>query len=195
VALIFNCFDKERHAQDILFHQYDLAQAGCPIGSGNGRDAWLGADAFQPMRRLAERVNAAVDWVEVAVAVNLIVEPLLGRFLFNEILWLPATAHGDTLTPVLLSEAENDRQRNIAWASSLVALLIGDPADGELNRELLNGWIGTWVDPVIEAAHGLAPFAKLAGVAPERALSALEGEWGALLATLDLDVPVPVGVS
>ena len=187
VAMVFNSFDKERHAQDILFHQHDLVKAGCPVGAEDRLDAWLQVPELQPLRRLAERINGASDWVEVAVAVNLVIEPILGQFLFNEVIWNPATAHGDTLTPVLLMEAENDRQRNIAWTASLVTLLLDEGPDRQHNRGLLNGWVSAWLDPTVEAARGLDPIAKLAGVDGSRTLEAVGTQWQNLLEALGLE--------
>jgi methane monooxygenase component A beta chain/propane monooxygenase small subunit len=155
VALVFNAFDKERHGQDILFHQHDLHASGVSVGQGDGREAWLQSDAFQPLRRLVEELNACPDWGEVVLATNLIIEPLLCRWIFNEALWANAGAHGDRVTPIVLAEAENDRVRNLAWTAAMVKLLLEDPEHGSHNRSLLQHCVESWRPLVLEAATAL----------------------------------------
>ena len=192
VALVFNSFDKERHAQDILFHHFDLLALGRPVGTDDRREAWLTAPSFQPLRRLAEQLLAADDWAETAVVVNLLVEPVLSRFLYNELIWSRASVHGDPLTPVLLLEAENDRQRNIAWTRELVAMLIADAVDGAHNQALIDSWLRTWLGPVGEAIDALDSAAKLVEVDPDVALATLEREWHELLAGCGLDAGLTI---
>lgn len=181
VALIFNAADKERHAEDILYHQYDLCQAGVAVGDSDRRAEWLGDPLLQPMRRLVEQLNAVTDWCEVAVAVNLVVEPLLCRFMYNEIIDAQARDHGDAVTTIVLAEAESDRQRNIEWVLALVRMVSGDDMHQDANQALINGWIGTWATEVAAVLESLRPVAERAETSYEDAVSRVQVQWQQLI--------------
>ena len=189
VAFVFNAFDKERHAQDILFHQYDLVAAEVPVGHDDRRDLWLHESSIQPARALVEHVNAISDWGEGAVAINLVVEPLLGRFVCNEVLWAGSALHGDFLTPVVLAEAENDRQRNQTWTVAMVGMLLAEPMHADHNREVINRWLGRWYPEVAAVMEALTPFAQCAGVDSISAEKAVGLSWRDLIAACGLSAP------
>lgn len=193
VALILNSSDKERHAQDIVFYHYDLGEAGVPVGPDDRRTDWMEDLTLQGLRRLVEQVNATPDWAEVALMTNLVVEPLVGRYLFNEVLWVAAAAHRDVTTPAILLEAENDRQLNIGAMGALARLVLADATHADDNRKLVESWIATWYARAAEAMDTLAPVAQRIGVDPGPARRAVEDGWRSLLAKVGLGVPAEVG--
>lgn len=193
LALIFNATDKERHAEDILYHQYDLRQADVAVGGSDRRAEWLDDPLLQPMRRLAERLNACADWCEIAVAINLVVEPLLCRFIYNDIIGMQAQGHGDVVTPVVVAEAESDRQRNIEWVMALVRMVAGEEVHGDANRAIINDWIVAWVTEVIPALESLRPAAERAGTDYEDALTRIQLEWRQLIEGSGLEPAAPLG--
>lgn len=172
VAGALHSIDKQRHAEDILFYHYDLLQAGVPAGDDSRRTTWLDDPLFQPSRELIERVVATADWGEVMMAVNLVVEPLLGRFLFNEVLLRNAAVHGDHTTAPILLEAESDRQRNLDWTVELVQLLLGDVEYGDANRAVLNEWLATWNSRAEDVVESLRPLCERAGADHDEAVAA-----------------------
>ncbi|MDQ1490919.1 MAG: propane 2-monooxygenase small subunit [Actinomycetota bacterium] len=192
LTLILNSSDKERHAQDIVFYHYDLAEAGVPVGADVRLSRWLEDPALQGLRALVEHINATSDWAEVALVVNLLVEPLLSRFLFNELLWQAAAAHRDVTTPAILGEAENDRQLNIAAMVSFASLVLDDETHGEHNRGLVEGWLTSWYPEIVAAMETLAPVAERVGVDTGEARSTVEAAWRSLLAGSSLGVPAGV---
>jgi propane monooxygenase small subunit len=188
VALLYNSVDKERHAEDILFHQYDLLHAGVPIGQSDRKDEWLSDNQLQPMRRLVEDINATRDWCEVLMSVNLVVEPLLGRLIYSEMLASSATRHGDHVTGVILAEAESDRQRNIEWTCALADMLLSDPQHGDRNRELINSFLGYWVAEVRVVMGTLSQVAERAGIDLDAATRRVTHDWKVLVEQCRLDV-------
>jgi hypothetical protein len=191
-AFIFNSSDKERHAQDIVFHHHDLGAAGVPVGADDRHQQWMENPVLQGLRELAERINATPDWGEVALVTNLLVEPLVGRFLFNELLWAGAGPHHDTTTPAILLEAENDRQTNITAMSAFAELLLTDTAAGDHNRQVIEGWITQWYPLLARVIDSLAPVADRVGVDAVGARAAVEESWRSMLAGTRLGVPAEV---
>ena len=160
-ALSFDAVDKERHAQDIIFLHHDLIAAGVDaVGEDPRRGLWLESPPFQPLRQLGERLMATSDWCEAAVAINLLVEPLLERFLCQEVLLPAAAGARDLTTPTLLSEAESDRQRNVACFSELTRMLLADERNATHNHGVLTTWVDEWTPHVLAAIDGLLPNAK-----------------------------------
>lgn len=172
VASAFHSVDKQRHAEDILFYHYDLLDAGVPAGTDSRRTTWLDDPLFQPTRELVERVIATADWGEIMMAVNLVIEPLLGRFLFNEVLLRNAAVHGDLTTPPILLEAESDRQRNLDWTVELVRLLLDDDEHGAANRTVLGEWLEAWTTRVDAVVASLRPVSERAGADHDQAVAA-----------------------
>ena len=192
LTLILNSSDKERHAQDIVFYHYDLVEAGVPISPDPRLSHWLEDPALQGLRKLVERINATPDWAEVALVVNLVVEPLVSRYLYNELLWPAAPAHQDGTTPAILLEAENDRQLNIAATVAFAGLLLDDETHGDHNRGLVEGWITAWYPEVVGAMEPLASVAERVGADAGAARTVVEDGWRALLAGCRLGVPAGV---
>ena len=187
------CCGIERNAEDILHHQYDLCAAGVAVGDSDRRAGWLSDPLLQPMRRLIERLNACADWCEVAVAINLVVEPLLCRFIFNEIIGAQACTHGDVVTPIVVAEAENDRQRNIEWTIALVRMLGGEDLYGDANRTLIDGWIAAWAAEVTPVLESLRPVAERAGARYTDAVTSIRVEWRQLIDHSGLTPVAPLG--
>ncbi|MDP1818590.1 MAG: hypothetical protein Q8K58_01685 [Acidimicrobiales bacterium] len=181
VAGAFQSIDKQRHAEDILFHHYDLRAAGLPVGDDGRRSAWLEDSQFQPMRELVERIIATRDWAEIIITVNLVVEPLLGRYLFNEVLLRQGAVHGDMTTGPILLEAESDRERNLDWTVDLVELLLTDEVHGGDNRGVLSTWLEQWTPRVDVVLESLRPVALRAGADHDAAVAAVRDGQATLL--------------
>ena len=180
-TFMFNATDKARHAQDIILYQLELLDAGVRLRADNAKEAWLKDPRFQSLRRLTERVLACRDWGELAVAVNLIVEPLVSQLIYEEILGRGAPGAGDVATPVILAEAASDRNRNRAWTQALVTMCLDDPEHGEHNVAVVNGWLRSWLDDTRTALDDVAVFAPVAGLDPGAAVAKVLEAWPAVL--------------
>jgi len=181
VAFAFNAFDKMRHAENLIFYGQDLAEAGLDLGTDPAKDHWLSLPELQGARRVAERLLACRDWGEIAVITNLVIEPLLGSFIADQVLLPGAARAGDYVTPILVAEAGRDRQRNRAWSEAFVRFVLDDDKHGADNLATLEGWLADWSVEVLQAMRTLSPAAEHADRVAGAAADMTEAAWLDLL--------------
>lgn len=155
-VLCFEGVDRMRHAQAIVIQLMDLEDHIEGFRDAGAKERWTGDPIYQPLRRLTEELMAVDDWAELAIAVNLVVDPIVAEVGLSQLVRRPAPLHGDPVTALLVSTTERDRRRNQAWTEELVRMVTGDaiPARDE-NREVLRGWIDRWLPRAIAAAEPL----------------------------------------
>lgn len=196
VVIGFNAFDKMRHSEDVLFYQLDLLDAGLPMREDSAKELWMSAPQLQGVRRVAERLMATRDWGEVAVATNLVIEPLIGRYVYDEVLLQGAGRNQDHTTPAILVEAGRDRQRNRDWTEALVAYAVGEPTHGSTNREAIKDWLVLWHRDVSEAIAGLAGYGtieRLSGSSPDEIERRVQEQWSTYMDQLGILTTVKEG--
>lgn len=154
---LFNASDKLRHAQAIILLGLDLEGVLPGFEAARGERAWLEDEEWQPARRLAEKLMATNDWVEVVTAANLVLEPLVVEPLCRWLFSIAAGRHGDGLTPVVAGSALADSQRNRRWTDELVRHLLADESHGPENRRCLEEWVAEWSPPATEMMEALGP--------------------------------------
>jgi ferredoxin-NADP reductase/ferredoxin len=160
---------KQRSAQAIVLYAMDLEpHLGCELPIAGARDAFLHDPAWQPTRRYLERLAATADWGEVIVAANLCFEPVVGTLIRRELGTRAAAAGGDTVTPVLARGATQEWEWARAWTVALTRFLVGDPAHGTHNREVIERWVSDWMDQARAAAQALSGAADRVGGYAER---------------------------
>jgi len=147
---------KQRFAQSIVLYALDLEPVFGPMPIEPARERWLEHPAWQPARRYVERLRTVVDWGETIVAVNLCFEPIVGVLVQRELGIRAATANGDTVTPVLGRVAQLEWGWVRDWTSAFCSLVLGDAEHGAANRELVAGWIDSWLPEAREAAEAVA---------------------------------------
>jgi len=151
--LVFNAADKLRHAQAIAILGLDLEAALSGFDGTAGRDRWLTAAEWQPVRRLVEEVMAIQDWCETVVAVSHALEPLLGEPLRRLVFQLAAANRRDTIVPVIAAGATADWHRNIRATRAFLTFL-ADGSHGHDNRKVISEWSEGWrarTGPVADA--------------------------------------------
>lgn len=190
VVFAFNGFDKMRHAENIIFYQQDLAQAGLPLEGVSPKDVWMSSPELQGARRVAERLLACRDWGEIAIAANLMVDALLGTLVCDHILMPGSARAADFATPVLLAEAGRDRRRNRDWAEAFARFVLDDPEHGGANRAVVNEWVQAWSPEIVEAMRVLSPLAAAAGRSGDDAVESVLGEWEVSLGKLGIEAGV-----
>jgi methane monooxygenase component A beta chain/propane monooxygenase small subunit len=154
----FQAFDRLRHAQDVVWWTLALEKSVPGFSDAGAKDQWLSAPEYQPMRRVVEEImHATDDWAEVAVAINLVFDPIVGEVGLSRLVSRLGGRHGDSVTPMIVRTAERDRRRNQAWTQALVTLVTADdvPAASE-NRAVIAEWIAAWTPKAIEAAQALS---------------------------------------
>lgn len=158
-ALVFEGLDRLRHAQSIVIWLMELETNVPGFVDEGGKDLWLSDPVYQPARRLVEGIMYDQwDWAELAVATNLVLDPILSEVGLFALLGRNGPFHGDLVTPVIVGTAERDRQWAAGWTGSLVRLVTGDdvPAAKE-NRMVIEEWIAKWTPMAMAAAEALAP--------------------------------------
>jgi methane monooxygenase component A beta chain/propane monooxygenase small subunit len=152
-VLAFNAADKLRHAQGISILGLDLESALVDFDGTRGREIWLTHPDWQPLRRLIEETMAILDWGEIIVAVDLVLEPLIGEPLRRLVFALTASAHRDLIMPVMAATASADWHRTARAIRELVGFLLAC-SGGEDNAGVLAEWLHRWQEratPVAEA--------------------------------------------
>jgi methane monooxygenase component A beta chain/propane monooxygenase small subunit len=145
-VLAFNAADKLRHAQALILYGMDLEGALPSFDARLGRLCWMEDEMWQPCRRLVEEIMALRDWCEIVVAVNVVVEPLLGQPLRHEVFARSAGRGMDMVSPVIASTAMADWNRNANATERLMAFLAEQPETD--NRSCLAAWREDWTDRV-----------------------------------------------
>ena len=190
--LVFQGLDKDRHAQAIALYGMDLEEAIPGFSDAKAQQVWMEEPLYQPSREYVERLLACRDWAEIAVAINLVLEPVVATLFTREFLSRFAPHHGDAVTPVILETADADRHRNTAATTELVRFLITDtPA----NREVIQEWVHTWGPRAVKAAQAFAPLFERTEERPLTfavAWQQVKDEWAKLLEGLTLSLPQEV---
>jgi methane/phenol/toluene hydroxylase len=193
-VVAFNAADKLRHAQAISILGLDLESAVDGFDAGRGKTVWLEDQRWQPLRRLIEEAMAITDWGETIVAVDLVIEPLIGEPLRRLVFALTAAQHRDLIVPVIAATASADWHRSAKAIHELVSFLAEGPG-GDTNAEILAGWVGAWrerVTPVAEALFGALGTALGDPTLGDQAKAAGEEEFHRVGA--DRLDPVPAGL-
>jgi hypothetical protein len=158
-VLCFQGFDHMRHAQAAVLYLMALEESVEGFRDQGAKERWLDDPAYQPMRALAERLMLSTDdWGELAVAVNLVVAPVLAEMSMSQLVRRGGPHRGDSVTPFIVSTTERDRRRNLAYTEELVRMVTAESVEGHAaNRDTIVEWIDAWTPPVLEAARALRP--------------------------------------
>ncbi len=176
-AMLFETFDRQRHAQDVVQYLMVLEETLPDFDSTGAKDAWLTSPRYQPMRQMVEQLGFGThDWAESIVATNLCFDLICSEVGLHKLLGDLAPAHGDTVTKLIITAVENDRRRELAWTEHFISMVTaeGVPA-AAANREAINGWIDTWTARAVAAVEPLAPLYDCLASAKQPFAEVLEG--------------------
>jgi hypothetical protein len=140
-----------------------------------------------PVRRV-ERALVTYDWAESLVLLNLVVEPILDRWLNYELAVGLGGLNGDPVLRSIHFSLAQDSRWHREWSSAALRLAIDDDAG---NRELLQQWLVRWWPSAHAALEALASTGTHAPVPMAGASGAGIREW---LAT-DVWEPLGLGVA
>ena len=161
-CVVLDAAMKQRHAQAIVLYALDLDSHFEGFAVEPARQAWLGAEHWQPARGYLERLRTTTDWAKRLVAANLCFEPLVGILLRRELLMRAPKWGGDAVTSSVGHVAQLEWTWIRDWTAELVRFVESDEKHGEANREVLSGFINDWLPEATAAAEGLEPlFADL----------------------------------
>ena len=188
-AFCFAGVDRMRHAQAIVIYLMDLEDQIEGFRDAGGKERWLSDPIYQPLRRLTEQLMAVDDWAELAVAVHLVVDPIVAEIGASEIVRRHGGFHGDSVTPQIVATTERDRRRNLDWTLELVRMTTAAtiPAAAE-NLAQVKRWFAQWTPRALEAAEALsqvhARIPRPAGTFAD-AMQRVREAQGALVASID----------
>ena len=156
-SILTNSSYKLRFAQNLTIYLGEIALDTEKLDLEAGKSHWLDDPIWQGARRAIETVLGAEDYLEQYFAGNVLFEPLVTELVRSGLVMQFAAAHGDFLTPAIVSVAEGDYERNLSNTVELFQILLSDPKASEHNREIAGGWLKKYVPLAVEAANQLQP--------------------------------------
>jgi methane monooxygenase component A beta chain/propane monooxygenase small subunit len=127
----------------------------------------MGDPVLVPLRENIELILSSADWVEIIVAIDLVIEPLLGTLVKSEFLARNAPYNGDAATPLILASERADARRHLEGAVEFIAHVCADPNHGAENRKLVRSWLEEWTVKTARAAKALKGIFELKGIVAE----------------------------
>lgn len=157
------------HAMDNLGIAQYLSRLGLLLGDTEaldaGKQAWLDAAAWQPLRRYVEDCLVIRDPFELFVAQNVALDGLLYPLVYERIVDDHISVRGGTAVAMLTQFMSDWFDETRKWVD---AVLKAAAAESDANREVLQEWTRTWSD---RAASAMVPIVELAlGAAADEAV-------------------------
>ena len=132
-----------------------LSRSGLPAAQLDalGREKWQQSPAFQPLRRLVEKLLVTYDWGEALIALNGIIKPIFDRLWFEHVAGA-AERHHDEILEKILSSLGDDARWHEAWFINFTRLALDSEA---ANAGVLERVVGEYRPLVAQAAQALLP--------------------------------------
>jgi propane monooxygenase small subunit len=195
-AILVNSSDKLRYAQDLALYLMEFHSQLPQLNEAAGKQTWLTDPAWQGVRDVVENVTNVLDWAEAVFAVNVIYEPIVGELFRSGFIMQFAAFHGDFVTPTLVSTADSDYERNLAYTTAMFSLFAADSAFGRENQKLMQEWLQQFLPRCLSAARTLQPIWSQPRVKAIRFDDALERAQERVQSILkSIQVELPGGLS
>ena len=192
-AISVNSMHRLRFAQDLALYNLTLSDEIDGFDGSAHVDTWNNDPAWQGVRRVAEQMTAIDDWAEAIFVANVIFEPLVGELFRSHLVQQAAPGNGDFVTPTVVGAGEYDyAQRDLRYTRPMFELLTNDKEFADYNKEILNGWLATWVPRCITAARELQPLWSQPDAKPPRfedGLDRAKNRFSGILSDLSLQDP------
>lgn len=128
---------------------------GGPDALSNGRNAWLEADVWQPMRRLAEDTMVVRDPIELFVAQNIAIDGLLYPVVYETLIDGVLSGRGASAISMVTQFQVDWFAETKKWADSVIKIAA---AESPANKQVLGEWFAKWTD---RAAAALLPVVEM----------------------------------
>jgi propane monooxygenase small subunit len=193
-AMAVNGMHKIRFAQDLALYNLTLSEEIERFDGSAHLEAWNSDPIWQGVRRVTEALPAIQDdWGETIFAANVVFEPLVGELFRSGLVQQCAAGNGDFVTPTVMGAGEHDyAQRDLRMTVAMFEPRVSDREFAEHNKEIMNGWLSTWVPQCLEAARTLQPLWSQPDFKPPRfedALDRAKNRFTGILSELGLDTP------
>lgn len=150
-ACSFNAIDR------LGMGQY-LTRLGLQLGANDpaildqAKVDWMEKDAFQPLRRLAEKTLVVRDWFELFVAQNLVLDGLMFPMIYTRFDEELIPEAGSTFSMLTQFQTEWFVESS-RWADATIKTAV---QESDANRQLIEQWIADWRERVNGALLPLA---------------------------------------
>ncbi|MDD4868761.1 MAG: hypothetical protein PHQ28_17135, partial [Mycobacterium sp.] len=149
-------FDKNDAGQMIQMERVLLGKIYPDFDPGlaTAKRAWTQDALWKPAREFVEHIWAdTYDWVEQLWAIHGIYDHIFGQFVRREFFQRVAGIHGDTLTPIIQSQAltYHGQAADGLQALCLKMLIDEEPVYAGHNRRYLRAWTGRYLPRVVSA--------------------------------------------
>lgn len=137
-----------------------ISRIGLILGDGSdeqlvaGKDRWMGAAEWQPLRRLVEDILVIRDWFETYVAQLIVLDAMIYP-LVTEIFDQAGAPHNNSAVSMMTGFMSDWYADNSRWTDAVVKAAA---AESDANRLVLAGWIRHWED---RAAEALRPISSM----------------------------------
>jgi toluene monooxygenase system protein E len=149
----FQAADEMRRLQRIAHRTAQLAEHRTGVNTGEHRQLWEEADAFQPLRELIERALVTYDWGQAFIVTNVVIKPRLDRLVNEAIAGNLAVINHDPILRDIHFSFNEDARWHRDWTATLLQVAISDtPA----NADLVAQWVETWKPLADDALSELA---------------------------------------
>ncbi|QTH24798.1 MULTISPECIES: phenol hydroxylase [Sphingomonadaceae] len=147
-----------------------VSRAGLLFGGSEalsgGREAWIGADAWQPLRRLAEDTMVVRDPVELFLAQNFAIDGLLYPVVYETLIDGVLSARGASAISMVTQFQVDWYAETAKWVDSVLKIAA---TESEGNAAALAEWFASWsaraaaaLLPVVEPVLGEGADAAIA---------------------------------
>ncbi len=156
-AMAVGAVHKLRFSQDLILYNLELSEAVEGFDGAVHQEVFQNDPIWQKTRENVEQITGSRDWAEQWFATAIVFEPLVGELFRSGFVMQAAAPQGDFVTPTLMGTGEFDCAREQKGARALFRMLADDAEFGPANREVMAGWLATWIPRSLEAAHQLQP--------------------------------------
>jgi toluene monooxygenase system protein E len=139
IACAFQAADEMRRVQR-LSYRMAMLRLERPAFGDEAKATWTDSAAWQPLRRLVERLLTTYDWGEAFAALSLCTKPLFDDFV-TDYVSARAKEAGDYTLAQLFGSLHEDSVWHRSWARALVTHAVAQRPD---NRDVLRGWVIRW---------------------------------------------------
>jgi len=192
-AISVNGMHRIRSAQDLALYNLTLSEEITAFDGSAHLDTWDNDPAWQGIRDLAERLTSIDDWCEAILAANVVFEPLVGELFRSSLVQHAAPRNGDFVTPTVIGAEEFDyAERDLRYTRAMFELLANDREFGNQNKQIMQGWLSTWVPRAISAARVLQPLWSQPEAKPPRfedGLDQAKSRFAGIVSDLGLQTP------
>jgi phenol hydroxylase P1 protein len=127
-----------------------------PAALDEAKAAWMNAPLWQPMRALAEETMVTKDWFELFVVQNLLIDGSVHPLVFDRFDKAVIAGGGGAVLSMLSEFMVDWYAESQRWVDAVIKRAV---SESDHNKQLIDGWIASWLPRVQGAMSPLSEFA------------------------------------